>query len=235
GATAPINRVAPLQFGPEQGFYARIDSLKLDAAVSLSRSQYFDGDRYLVNTRAAFEDGTTPVQAGKVTVNRTAIPWYDCSSTQEQADTYSKSDSTLYGSEDSVTLSYSDFKGESATITADVAKRFGTFTFEHNGVNIDTISASSGYTLRYEYPNLGDSIMVWINTADTAPIPYFVVPDTGAIVFASHQLPYNVKIASLGYEVQLYRMHYSERTSPTSKRIGFISTYEADCLFEAKP
>jgi hypothetical protein len=235
-------RIAFWQYDPLHGLYTDLDSSLFDVGVSLSRETYADGTNALrPQARVAFEEapnrsrsGTASAAANAV-VNGLELGWQDCNS-HNGADTYFRQDSSLYGSDDSVTYRYTGFNGDSFAGTADIARPFGRFDIDHSTTVGDTISISKGFTLHYPNAVPGDSILVAINALDTPAIPYYVVPDNGTITFKPNFIPYNSRIAEVGlFVVDFIRVHLRKQTSPGGKRIAVYSTFSADCDFDAKP
>jgi len=234
-------RIAFWQYDVLHGLYTDLDTSLFDAGVSISREVYADGTNALrPEARVAFENAPTtsrsgtPAQADRVTVNSLVLSWQDCNS-QNGADTYFKKDSLLYGRDDSIAYSYSSFNGDSFASTSDIARPFGHFYLDHSTDVSDTVSVSNGFALHYSNVVPGDSILVAITALDTPRAPYYVVPDSGTIVFRPNFIAYGPQTAQEHFcGIDFIRIHLRKQTSPGGKRIAVYSTFAADCFFNVR-
>jgi hypothetical protein len=235
-------RIAFWQDDALHGLYNDLDTSVFDVGVSLDRETYADGTRAIFpRAEMAFEQSPsksrngTPASVAHATVNSLELNWQDCNS-QNGADIYFRRDTLLYGKSDSVTYSYSGFNGDSFTSAADIAKPFGRFYIDHGSDISDSVSISKGFTLHYTNVVPGDSILVAINALDTTSVPYYVVPDTGTIVFRPNFIAYNSRMAEVHiFVIDFIRVHLCKQTSTAGKRIAVYSTFGANCDFDVKP
>jgi len=231
-ANSPFAKMANglifLKSANELGFYrigVPIDTLeqgqKFDAAVGLFRVQGTNGLADPSTTsigRMSFQLNNAPAQVGAAAIDNNTLPWISAGSWM-----YVKADPNLYGSQDSMTFSYSDFNGETNKETVSTAPAFGIITFP------DTISLSHGCTISYQHPVANDSIEIYVDVFDSS----FLItrPDTGSIVFAPNELPPDRMYSNAGFMISLYRWNWSTRTSPSGKKIAVYSSMETQPVF----
>ena len=219
GSFDPVAKVLPLLRPPGEAALLEHGE-QFDIGVALFRTQWLDGSQdsdIHPSARMAFAINGHPAQVGSARINGLALSW-NPNGASSSSNTYSRDDSSMYGLDNSMTVTYTGFDGDSYSTIASIAPSFGAI------VTPDTISASQGCRFSYGHSIPGDSIFVSVNAGDTGFV--FTTPDTGAIVFRPHQLPFNSRVASDGYIIYFHRFHWSVLTSPKGKRVGVYSDQE---------
>ncbi len=189
-----------------------------DIGIALRRRCWLDGTRDPDDSHSAcmaFENNGSIAQVQSAIINGVALPWIDSSGSVFSIYTYAKSDTLVYGNSDSALFSYSGFAGDSFTSSADVAPSFGQLTFP------DSISASTGCTVKYGDYIPGDSITIEVSTDHNIVSQTF--PDTGAIVIGPNILPYDSAARQYGYVFSWSRTNWTIQTSSKGNRIGIWS------------
>jgi hypothetical protein len=196
---------------------------KYDVGIAFFRGQDSDGTQpkfwwTLPYGAMAFQVNGYAFEAGSANINGNELIWQGNSGEWGLPGDY-ENDSVAIGDDDSVTFGYQNFEGESFSSKAAVAPSFGTIIVP------DTISASLGWTFRYEHSVPGDSI--YVSAQDVLGIHGFgwANPDTGGFTIRPNQLIANIpNLAINSYSLYIYRTHWNVITSPKGKQIAVFSS-----------